>query len=265
VHARFPSGGGGGYSNIYALFLPPGQDTCLESTACYSPDNPLTFLFCGYHASMDATDALGQPIHVLYAIIPYANVPFCQVKIPPFPNGQLADSTNDLLSHEILEVITDPDMNAWYYSSTGGEIGDLCRMDREIFTINGTLYEIQTEYDNRTHGCVSSVPLPSGGFHVSPATDIVASGPEGGPFAPSSFFYHIEAPKGLEWGILPLPYWMSAVLVGGEGPANIWIDVSPNAKSLPPGTYSSWISFSTKLNGAGLEFRNVTLTVTKRP
>src|SRR6266700_5550876 len=49
---------------------------------------------------------------------------------PGTPNGQLADSTNNVLSHETFETITDPDGTAWWNSLDNGlfgqEIGDEC-------------------------------------------------------------------------------------------------------------------------------------------
>jgi hypothetical protein len=32
----------------------------------------------------------------------------------PSPNGALIDSTADVLSHELFETITDPNLSAWY-------------------------------------------------------------------------------------------------------------------------------------------------------
>ena len=89
VHAIFPSGGGGGYNIEYHIFLPPGQDTCLSSTVCYSPDNSSTFSFCAYHSSMNTTDTNGAAIHVIYSVEPYQNVPGCQVT--GGPNGTLVE------------------------------------------------------------------------------------------------------------------------------------------------------------------------------
>src|SRR5256885_6695196 len=91
---------GSGYGHIYHFFLPKGQDICFTATdgVCYSPDNPNTFAFCGYHSSVDFTD-LG---HVLYTVQPFQNVPGCNVK-PGTPNGQLVDSTNNTLSHRSEE------------------------------------------------------------------------------------------------------------------------------------------------------------------
>lgn len=159
VRGRNPMGGGGGYTHVYHLFLMPGQDTCLSATNCYSPDNSTTFFFCAYHSSMDATDAIGQPIHVLYTVQPYQNVNGCQDTNTPFPNGQLADSTNSTLSHEIFELVSDPDGSAWWESQhtrlLGDEIGDLCAGEPQKFNLNGKPYDVQLEYDNSSHSCDS--------------------------------------------------------------------------------------------------------------
>src|SRR5262249_43501015 len=81
----------------------------------------------------------------------------CRVPNQPSPNGTLADSTDSTFSHELIELITDPDLNAWYYDPLGGsgEIGDLCRNVTQTFAVNGHQYELQTEYDNKSHGCTT--------------------------------------------------------------------------------------------------------------
>jgi hypothetical protein len=152
---------GTGYSHIYHLFLPKGVDTCFDqSNSCYSPDNPSNFSFCAYHGSVTFSD-IG---HVVYTVEPFQNVPGCAVATPS-PNGQTADSTNSVLSHELFELITDPDLNAWFNRTSldlaGFEIGDECQplvnssMDFLVptFLINGKKYEVQTEYSNHYHAC----------------------------------------------------------------------------------------------------------------
>jgi hypothetical protein len=99
-----------GYSNIVHVFLPRGIDTCFDLTSiCYSPDNPPSFFFCAYHGSVVFSD-IG---HILYTVEPYQNVPGCQ-SATPTPNGVLVDSTASVLSHEVIETITDPDLSAWW-------------------------------------------------------------------------------------------------------------------------------------------------------
>jgi len=151
---------GTGYHHIYHIFLPPGQDVCFTGSSpleCYSPDNPSTFYFCAYHASVDFSD-IG---HVLLTVEPFQNVPGCQVQAPS-PNGLLVDSTADVLSHETFETITDPDGDAWWnhfdLALFGSEIADECQdfnFGYNTVNLNGKSYEIQPEYSNFLHGCVT--------------------------------------------------------------------------------------------------------------
>ncbi len=156
--------GGFGYNNIYHLFLVPGQDVCYDNTfsTCYSPDNPNTWSFCAYHSSVQ--DSAGNV--VVYTVEPYQNVPGCSVA-PGTPNGQLADSTNGVLSHETFETITDPNGDAWWNSLNNGmygeEIADECQFllftatdvyfDSEVVRLNRKLYAVPPEYSNEQHAC----------------------------------------------------------------------------------------------------------------
>ena len=159
VHAVASRTGQTGYRHIYHVFVPKGQDVCTDSTRAICASNT----FCAYHSSVDFQD-IG---HVLYSVDPYANVQGCQVR-PGTPNGMLADSTNDNLAHELLEVITDPDGTAWWnitgLGMLGEEIGDECVFvlfvgtmdmfsDPAIISLNGRKYALQPEYNNRVHGC----------------------------------------------------------------------------------------------------------------
>jgi hypothetical protein len=151
----------GGYGHEFHVFLPKGVDTCFDlSSVCYSPDNLSTFVFCAYHGSVVFSD-IG---HVMLSVEPYQNVPGCQAA-PPNPNGMLADSTNSVLAHELIETITDPDINAWIADESliarGAEIGDLCEpignskfqfLDPTLI-LNGHKYELQLMYSNFYHAC----------------------------------------------------------------------------------------------------------------
>ena len=159
-----------GYDNEYHIFLVPGQDECLDTNPpfllCYSPDNPGSFFFCAYHSSADFPD-IG---HVVYSVEPFQDVAGCSSR-PNGPNGQLADSTNNVLSHETFESITDPDGTAWINTLdnalVGSEIGDECAFiepitSLEVFfdpsnvTLDGAKYIIQPEYNNAAHACTTA-------------------------------------------------------------------------------------------------------------
>jgi hypothetical protein len=149
VHATALVTGQTGYAHIYHVFLPPFQNF------------PNSDIFCAYHASADFAD-LG---HVLYTVEPSQAVATgCQVA-PGSINGSLVDSTNNLLSHEMFETITDPDGFSWYNTSSLPlfelEIGDVCNFvtpnlfDVPTFRIGNKSYAVQSEYDNSKHACVT--------------------------------------------------------------------------------------------------------------
>jgi len=152
-----------GYEHQFHIFLAPGTDLCFDNsyTQCYSPDNYKTFYFCAYHGSFDTTDGR----HILYSAEPYANTPGCQ-DTGSAPNGALTDSTNNTLSHELFETITDPDGNGWRNLTSnamyGQEIGDECSFinatgfDPSVFTVEDKVYAAQPEYSNREHACIVS-------------------------------------------------------------------------------------------------------------
>ncbi len=155
---------GHGTGHLYHVFLPKGVDTCFDiSGGCYSPDNAATFAFCAYHSSVNFTD-IGT---VLFTVEPYQDVTGCAVATPS-PNGQLADSTNSVLSHETFEAITDPESGTGYLNRDsldlgGYEIGDECQLSSNAsgdapdptFKIGTKNYEVQTEYSNTYHACAA--------------------------------------------------------------------------------------------------------------
>lgn len=151
-----------GYGHIYHVFLPQGYDTCFDpfpfGGGCYSPDNPSTFVFCGYHESVTFSD-IG---HVIYSVEPFqgpiSGKPNCAI---PFatPNGQLIDSTATTLLHEIFEAVSDPDPSTGFTVARGPqrlqEIGDVCGGVFGATALNGHNYETQLIYSNSAHACTN--------------------------------------------------------------------------------------------------------------
>jgi hypothetical protein len=138
-----------GYTNIYHVFLPQGTDMCIDAGDCYSPDNPGEFVFCAFHGSID----FGPNQHVLYSVEPYQDVDGCRIQSQT-PHGTI-DATASTLSHEFIETITDPDLDAWFNFLTGNEVADLCFAFAANQHMASHAYEIQEEYSNAAHGCVS--------------------------------------------------------------------------------------------------------------
>jgi hypothetical protein len=108
----------------------------------------------------------------------YANMPYGATHTPKprvrvfctrtdlFPNQRDVDMETNILSHEHIEMVTDPALNAWFDSS-GEEIGDLCSYnygtrDEDAGKANqdwdGHFYLLQQEWDNHVSGCAQDGP-----------------------------------------------------------------------------------------------------------
>jgi len=139
---------GTGYNHMYHVFFQQGVQECSnDAGGCYAVSGG----YCAYHDYVDFSD-IG---HTVFSFEGYQNISGCQVSGSD-PNGILVDSTASTLSHEETEAITDPDLNAWWNSNTGEEIGDLCAGYDGNVSLNGHSYNIQREYSNKYHGCTFS-------------------------------------------------------------------------------------------------------------
>jgi hypothetical protein len=136
-------------NTLYFIFLPPNVVSTLGgSSSCVAGG------FCGYH------NRIGN---VYYAVIPFVNCAGCVF------GGAFLDTLTEVASHELAEAITDPELNAWWDSSTGEEVGDIC--NRQTTRLGGFL--VQTEWSNEQQACAFApqvLPLQwslvsqSGGF-----------------------------------------------------------------------------------------------------
>jgi hypothetical protein len=136
-----------GYDQIYHIFIPQGTDMCSAPGNCYSPDNPSNFVFCAFHGSADFDNHGGW--HVLYTMQPYQFVGGCDAPNQP----RVIDATASTLSHEFSELITDPDLDAWFNDLTGNEVSDLCFTFRNPEQLGANNYVIQEQYSNTVHAC----------------------------------------------------------------------------------------------------------------
>ena len=100
----------------------------------------------------------------LYANQPYTMTVPSACDSGQHPNGDDADPTINVVSHEHNEAITDEQGNAWY-DRVGYENGDKCAWDfgtplgstaygQYNQVINGHTYYLQREYSNATSRCV---------------------------------------------------------------------------------------------------------------
>ena len=153
-----------GMATAYFVFFPVGVGSCFDSasTSCSYKQ------FCAYHGWIGR----GDPSTIIYANMPYADQPTAGAKcdIEPSPNGNDADATINVTSHEHNEMITDPLGNAWY-DSVGDENADKCAW---IFgsplgstpygaynqAIASGKYMLQEEWSNLLSTCVQNAVIP---------------------------------------------------------------------------------------------------------
>jgi len=138
-----------GLDNEFFIFTPPPVGSCFDASGSYCAYS----YYCAYHGSF--TSSLGNGT-VVYANQPYAAQPAApgSCDTGARPNGDDADPTINLISHEQIESITDPLLNAWFDAS-GYEIGDKCVWnfgpnagDNE--QIGTGHYSLQQEWSNQT-------------------------------------------------------------------------------------------------------------------
>jgi hypothetical protein len=148
----------GGKTKIFFVFTSPGEGSCFaaDGASCAFTQ------YCAYHNWFRSG---GTP--VIYANMPYTgtNLDACGVAVSP--NGDMAaDSTINVTSHEHMEAVTDPMLNAWYDPS-GFENGDKCAwrfgtLDQDggqaNQQMNGHFYILQQEWSNASSSCVKTYP-----------------------------------------------------------------------------------------------------------
>jgi hypothetical protein len=102
-------------------------------------------------------------------------------------------------------------------------------------------------------------------LQVTPATNMVTAGNQGGPFAPLSFQYQLSASTGsIHYLITGLPPWLTASSTDDtvSAPTTVTFMVNTNANSLAVGTYGPFtITFTNADTGQGTQTRTATLTV----
>lgn len=122
----------------------------------------------GYHNHF--VTRAGNPLY--YAVIP-ALTDACLTESCPVDAGcslHLAEPQESRLtqvtSHEFAEMVTDPELNAWYDPACG-ECGDICNGESDTITVGTNVWTVQRQYskydDLNSDGaitCVSQAPNP---------------------------------------------------------------------------------------------------------
>jgi hypothetical protein len=205
----------------FFMFTAPNIGTCFPATVGVEVGGVETQVtaplcsfsyFCAYHSAYyDST--VNANSQIIYSNMPYAaqtagNPLTCDVQ--EYPNGNPADATINVTSHEHNESITDPFGTGWWDSNpndsaAGYENGDMCAWDfgttygpsgaEYSQTINGHHYLMQTEWDNTTNGCPGSDSAGNPVSHPNYDTPEISLTPNVGyptaPFKVSGLFYSV--------------------------------------------------------------------------
>lgn len=160
-----------GLTHMFFVFTSAGEGSCFDtsSTACAFTQ------YCAYHSFF--SDSSNQP--VVYANMPYTGTNLNACGVSTSPNNDFdADSTINVTSHEHMEAVTDPELNAWY-DSQGNEIGDKCAWNFGTSSLdngqanvqwNSNYYIVQQEWSNAVDGCAlfysTQPPVPGGVVYI---------------------------------------------------------------------------------------------------
>ncbi|HEV2427771.1 MAG TPA: hypothetical protein VGS61_06100 [Acidimicrobiales bacterium] len=119
----------------------------------YTSNFPRGGNFCAWHSDVSVG---GHVVSVAY-MPNTTGVAGCNPNATTGQSEGLASLAN-VTSHEFMESITDPQLNAWYDGS-GSEIGDKCAwMFSGTTTFGGTAWYLQMEWSNAVSGCVLTTP-----------------------------------------------------------------------------------------------------------
>jgi hypothetical protein len=138
---------------LFFMFTAKGIGSCYSSSSCSFSQ------YCAYHSNFSSSSG-----NTLYANMPYADTVPAACDAGNHPNGNDADATISVSSHEHNEAITDALGTAWY-DRRGYENGDKCAWNfgtqlgggsgaQYNQVINGHDYELQQEWSNKSSGCV---------------------------------------------------------------------------------------------------------------
>jgi hypothetical protein len=211
-------------TEVYSIAFPPGVTITMQGSASCSA-------FCGYHSSFNTTSGATAR----YIVLPdpgCGGVAGCNFA------SSIDDDNTIILSHEMSEETTDPDVglaistnnNAYlgWYDNANGEIGDICAGDPDSSILG---FAVQTEWSNADNGCVATraTTTPDYSLLVVNPTVTVAPGRRA-------------------------RFTIDSTATGGfSGAIKLWV------KGLPPGATKS---FSSSLTAGGSTVLRVTTATT---
>jgi hypothetical protein len=145
-------------TKLFIVYLPSGVVDCFDNSEGICSANSADSYYCAYHTSVES----GGETFV------WANMPWSWDDTgcggTSYPNSKNGDKAITVTSHEYIEAITDPFLNAWFDNSFQGlEVADKCQetYGSSVDTtapgynqlIHGGHYWTQLEYSNELSGC----------------------------------------------------------------------------------------------------------------
>lgn len=186
-------------NNVLMIFLGEGisiNDPASDLVLCH----PIHDSAFGYHSFFKTTK--GHPFY--YSIVPSLNKTCITATCPSDADCSLHLSEDQeqrqtqVASHEFAEMVTDPQLNAWFDASTGSENGDICNGESGTIKVGPNSWTVQRMYskfdDIKSKGASFSL--------TEPANPIPRLSP-GPPAAHVSGVGHAQ--PGAPVGLLPLP------------------------------------------------------------
>jgi hypothetical protein len=116
---------------------------------------------------------------------------------------------------------------------------------------------------------VTQAGEPAGALEVTPAGGLVASGPVGGPFAPSSQAYTLRnvGERTINWRAARIQPWTSLSTSSGNlnpgASRTVTVSINVLANGLAAGLYEDTVTFMNTTNGLGNTTRPVSLTISE--
>jgi hypothetical protein len=159
----------------YAVFFPHGEQICMGGTC-----SGVSGGFCAYHGTF-----VLNGVTATYQVMPDFQ-PGSGLETGCGSAPSPVDNVTSVLSHELVETITDPNVGIatvigpplGWYDNTNGEIGDICNAQQGTF--NGTdavAHAVQKQFSNAQADCIVS-PLSAPSI-ISPASTILTRGSPG--------------------------------------------------------------------------------------
>ncbi len=168
----------------YALFFRLGQSICTGGSCSLVSGG-----FCAYHGTFSYNG-----VTATYQVMPdLTGIAGCGASTD-------LNNTTSVLSHELAETITDPQVGfatvfgppLGWYDSVNGEIGDICNAQQGTFVgTDAVTYTLQTQFSNVSNNCIvtrsvandfsigaapTTLSLAAGGSGSSTISTAVASG-----------------------------------------------------------------------------------------